>query len=148
LKLEISYRVITSWKLLVSFRGFFWRLNFFYGEEFSLFFFCLNILSFFINVNGKATVWHTPLFFFLISYFPTQILQTEIIIQHHRNAEVATVLLWYSEFRNHTTHIIGSFSAHPFFGWENSVFDKNNLITWSMAMIAFDHQWTLKIKSV
>jgi hypothetical protein len=28
LKLEISYRVIISWRNLVSFRGFFWRLYF------------------------------------------------------------------------------------------------------------------------
>jgi len=28
LKLDISYRVIISWRILVSFRGFFWRLYF------------------------------------------------------------------------------------------------------------------------
>jgi hypothetical protein len=35
LKLEISYnRIIISWRLLVSFRGFFWRLYFLHGEIF------------------------------------------------------------------------------------------------------------------
>jgi hypothetical protein len=39
----------------------FWKIIFLYGEivEFLLFFFCLKIL---FNVNGKATVWHTPCF--------------------------------------------------------------------------------------
>ncbi len=60
LELEISYWSYNiSWRILVSFRGFvFWNF-FLHGEifEFSYFFFCLKML---FNVNGKATVWHTP----------------------------------------------------------------------------------------
>jgi hypothetical protein len=60
-KHEIIYRVIISWRILVSFPGFFWRLHFgmvkylsFHNSSF-----CLQIL---FHVNGKATVWHTPCF--------------------------------------------------------------------------------------
>jgi hypothetical protein len=61
LKLEISYRVTISWRILVSSRGFFLKIIFLLGEifKFPSFFFCLKIL---FNVNGKATVWHNPLF--------------------------------------------------------------------------------------
>jgi len=60
LKLEInSYRVIImSWRILVSFRGFFEDYNFcvvkylsFHNSSFAL--------RYFFNVNGKAIVWHT-----------------------------------------------------------------------------------------
>jgi hypothetical protein len=46
LKLETSYRVTISSRILVSFRGSFWRFYFLHGEifEFSSFFFCLEIL--------------------------------------------------------------------------------------------------------
>jgi hypothetical protein len=46
LKLEISYRVMISWRLLVSFRGFFFKIIFLRGEIFRFwsFFFCLKIL--------------------------------------------------------------------------------------------------------
>jgi len=62
LKLEISYnRVIISWRILVFFRGFFWRLYFcmvkylsFHNSSFAF--------NIHFNVNGKATVWHPPLF--------------------------------------------------------------------------------------
>jgi len=61
LKLEISYRVMMSWRILVSFRGFFWRLYIcmvkylnFHNSSF-----CLKIL---FTLIGKATVWHTPCF--------------------------------------------------------------------------------------
>jgi len=60
LKLEISYRVIISWRILVSFRGCFWRLHFCIWKylSFQIFILCLKIL---FNVNGKATVlWHSP----------------------------------------------------------------------------------------
>jgi hypothetical protein len=67
LKLEIIYRVILSWRILVSFRGFFWRLYFcmvkylhFHNSSFAL--------RYVFNVNGKATVWHTPLFKFVMVY--------------------------------------------------------------------------------
>jgi len=66
LKLEISYRVIISWRILVSFRGFFLKIIFSHVEifEFPWFFFCLKIL---FNVNGKATLWHTPCLFVTLS---------------------------------------------------------------------------------
>ncbi len=56
LKLEISYRVMISWRILVSC---FVNFLFLHVEifEFSLFFVCLQIL---FNGIGKATVWHTP----------------------------------------------------------------------------------------
>ncbi len=67
IKLEISYRVMISWRILVYFRGFFWRLYFcmvkylnFHNSSFAL-----RYLLF--NVNGKATVWHTPCF--IVFYF-------------------------------------------------------------------------------
>jgi hypothetical protein len=56
LKLEISYRVMISWRILVSC---FVNFIFLHVEifEFPLFFFCLQIL---FNEIGQATVWHTP----------------------------------------------------------------------------------------
>jgi hypothetical protein len=59
LKLEIGYRVIISWRILVSFRGFFEDYNF-CMVKYSSFHdssFCLKML---FNVNDKATMWHTP----------------------------------------------------------------------------------------
>jgi hypothetical protein len=53
LKLEISYKVIISWRILVSlFRGIFWRLCFCMVKYLSIHnsSFCLKIF----NVNGKA----------------------------------------------------------------------------------------------
>jgi hypothetical protein len=62
LKLEISYRVIISWRILVSFRGFFedyifawWNIGLF-----PLFFFCLKILC---NVKWQAPEYDKPLVF-------------------------------------------------------------------------------------
>jgi hypothetical protein len=60
LKLEISYRaIIISWRILVSFRGFFEEYIFTWWNIW------VSIILLFIkivfNVNGKATVWH-PLF--------------------------------------------------------------------------------------
>ncbi len=59
LKLEITYRVMRSWSILVSFRGFFWRLYFcmvkhlnFHNSSFALRYILFNI-------NDKPTVWHT-----------------------------------------------------------------------------------------
>ncbi len=71
LKLEISYRVMISWRILVSFRGFFWRLYFRMGKylNFHNSSSCLQIL---FNVNGKATMWHTPCYYFLFSYMCEQ----------------------------------------------------------------------------
>jgi hypothetical protein len=58
LKLEISYRVMISWSILVYFRGIFWRLYFCMVKCLSFHYsFALKIL---FNVNGKAIVWHTP----------------------------------------------------------------------------------------
>jgi len=61
LKLEISYRVmIISWRILVAFRGFFEDYIF---AQWNIW--VSIILSFALvlfNVNGKATVWHTPCF--------------------------------------------------------------------------------------
>ncbi len=57
LKLEISYRVIISWRILVSFRGFFWRLYFCMVKYLSFHnssSFALRYLLF--NVNVKATI--------------------------------------------------------------------------------------------
>jgi hypothetical protein len=65
LKLEISYRTMISWRILVSFRGFFWRLYFCMVKYFNFHnFFCLQIL---FNVNGNATVTH-PLFFLIFIF--------------------------------------------------------------------------------
>jgi len=57
--LEISSRVIISWRILLSFRGFLedyifacWKYLSFHDSSFALRYFC--------NVNGKATLWHTP----------------------------------------------------------------------------------------
>jgi hypothetical protein len=56
LKLEISYRVIISWRILVSFGAFF--------ESYILAWWNIRVSIFFLklifNVNGKAIVWHTP----------------------------------------------------------------------------------------
>jgi hypothetical protein len=57
LKLEISYRVIISWRILVSFRRYFEDYIFAWWNIWVFIFFCLKIP---FNVNGKATVWHTP----------------------------------------------------------------------------------------
>ncbi len=62
LKFEISYRlVIISWRILVSFTGFFQDCIFLMAKylSFPWFVFFLKIL---FNVNGKATVCHTPCF--------------------------------------------------------------------------------------
>jgi len=55
LKLEISYRVIISGRILVFLLEDFLKIIFLHGEifEFPSFFFCLKVL---LNVNGKATV--------------------------------------------------------------------------------------------
>ncbi len=60
LKLEISYQSYKiSWRILVSFRGFFedyifarWNILSFHNSSFAL--------RYFFNVNGEARVWHTP----------------------------------------------------------------------------------------
>jgi hypothetical protein len=59
LKLEISYWVVISWTILVSISGFFWRFYFHMVKylNFDNSSFAFEIL---FNVNGKATVWHTP----------------------------------------------------------------------------------------
>jgi len=71
LKLEISYRVIISWRILVSFRGIFEDYIFAWWNiwVFIILFFCLKIL---FNVNGKATVWHTPHVIYLCICFSMQ----------------------------------------------------------------------------
>jgi hypothetical protein len=58
LKLGINDRVMISWRSLLSFRRFFFKIIFLHGEilEFPSSFFCLKIL---FNVNGKAIVWYT-----------------------------------------------------------------------------------------
>jgi hypothetical protein len=59
LKLEISCRVMVFWRILVSFEECFWRLCFCMVKylNFQNSSFCLKTL---LNVNGNATVWHTP----------------------------------------------------------------------------------------
>jgi len=54
--------VIISWRILVSFRGLFWRLYFCMVKyfEFSLFFFCHKIL-FWCKMARPHKLWHTPL---------------------------------------------------------------------------------------
>jgi hypothetical protein len=59
LKLEISYRALIVWRILVSFRGLFWRLWFLHGEIFECFHNSCFALRYVFNVNGKATMWHT-----------------------------------------------------------------------------------------
>jgi hypothetical protein len=61
LEVEISFRVILSWRILVSCRGFSWRLYFhtvkylnFHNSSFAL--------RDLFNVNGKDTVWHITCF--------------------------------------------------------------------------------------
>jgi hypothetical protein len=63
LKLDISYRVIISWRIfLFLLEDFFWRIYFHMGKylNFQNSSFCHKIL---FNVNGKATVWHTPCYY-------------------------------------------------------------------------------------
>ncbi len=74
--LRLVYKLIISWRILVSFRGFFSFLGgkikvyFCYGEIYIWVSIILSsfasLLYFFFNVNGKATVWvtHPPLFNF------------------------------------------------------------------------------------
>ncbi len=57
LKLEIGYRVMISWKNLVSLRGFFWRLYFCIVKYLN---FHNSFFKWCFNVNGKATMWYTP----------------------------------------------------------------------------------------
>jgi hypothetical protein len=66
LKLEISYnRFMIFERILVFFRGFVWRLYFIWVSI--ILPFCLKILFYKKNVNGKATMWHTPsVFSFLL----------------------------------------------------------------------------------
>jgi hypothetical protein len=61
LRLEISYRVMIYWKILVFFRGFFLKIIFLYGEIWN-FHNSSFTLKIFFNVNGKAIVWHTLCF--------------------------------------------------------------------------------------
>jgi hypothetical protein len=79
LKLEINYRGIISWRILVSFRRFFedyifawWNIFSFHNSSFPL--------RYFLNVGGKAIVWHTPCSltqvahsFFFLPYLQTRI---------------------------------------------------------------------------
>jgi hypothetical protein len=62
LKLGISYRVIISWRILVYLRGFFEDYIFAMVKYVSFHnsFFCLKIR---FNVNGKASMCHTPCFY-------------------------------------------------------------------------------------
>jgi hypothetical protein len=63
LKFEISYRVMMSWRILVPLEDFSSRLYFCMVKYLNFhFFFCIKIL---FNVNGKATVWHTPCLVFV-----------------------------------------------------------------------------------
>ncbi len=68
LKLEISCRVLISWRILVSFKRIFFEdyifcmvkyLSFYNSSSFALRYFL-------INANGKAREWHTPLFFLFL----------------------------------------------------------------------------------
>jgi len=63
--LRFSYKVMISWRILVSFWSIFWRLYFCMVKYLSFHnsnsFFCLKIL---LIVNGKAAMWHTPCLFF------------------------------------------------------------------------------------
>jgi hypothetical protein len=68
LKLEISHRVLISWRILVSVRGFFLKIFFFFLVKYLSFHnssssFALRYLLF--HVNGKAIVWHAPCFIWL-----------------------------------------------------------------------------------
>ncbi len=67
LKLEISYYrvIIISWRILVSFRGFFWRLYFFLVKYLSFYNSSFALRHLLFHVNGKAIVWHTPCFIWL-----------------------------------------------------------------------------------
>ncbi len=56
LKLEISYRVIIFWRILVCFRGFFEDYIFAWWNIWVSI--ILPLIRF--NVNGKPPVWHTP----------------------------------------------------------------------------------------
>jgi hypothetical protein len=56
----INYRVLISWRILVSFRGFF-RRSYFCMVKYLSFHNSPFALIYFFNVNDKAIVWHTPL---------------------------------------------------------------------------------------
>jgi hypothetical protein len=61
LNLEISYRVnMISWRVLLSLRGFLWRLYFCMVKYLN--FHNPSLIKRFFDVKGKATVWHTPCF--------------------------------------------------------------------------------------
>jgi hypothetical protein len=63
LKLEISYRVRICWRILVSFRGFFfWRLYFCMVKYLNFHNSLFVSGGYLFNVNGKAPMWltHTP----------------------------------------------------------------------------------------
>jgi hypothetical protein len=101
LKLEISYRVIIYlegfWFLLENFL----KIIFLHSEifEFPQFFFCLKI---FFNLNGKAKVWHTPLFafgsdfsvlsLFFLSHFAGCFVLLEFVRGFHHQWRVETKL--------------------------------------------------------
>ncbi len=69
LRLVIRVMII-SWRILVSFKGFFEDYIFAWWNYILSFHnssFCLKIH---LNVNGKATVWHTPCFVFVFVLLP------------------------------------------------------------------------------
>jgi hypothetical protein len=62
LKFEIIYRVMISWRILVSLLGdFFWRSYFCMVKYLNFHNFSF-VLRYFFNENGKASVWHAPCF--------------------------------------------------------------------------------------
>jgi len=66
-KLEIRYyRFIISWRILVSFTGFFERFIFACWNIWGSIILLLLIL---FNANGKATVWQAPCFIFISSHW-------------------------------------------------------------------------------
>ncbi len=69
LKLEISYKVLISWRILVYFKRIFWRLYFL--VKYLNFHKSCFAFRYFLNLNGKPTVWHIPCFpCFLKSHTP------------------------------------------------------------------------------
>jgi hypothetical protein len=119
-KLEIGYRVIISWRILVSYRGFFWRLYFrivkymnFHNSSFAL--------RYLFNVNGKDTIWHITCFV-LFCICRAEISQTCMVL--HVAVLVSLESSWNVGVHWHTLRVFGA-------------------TVWKLLIIASFSQWKL-----
>jgi hypothetical protein len=92
LKPEISYRVIISWRILVPLRGFFEEEYIFCMVKYLSFHNSCFALIYFFNVNGKATVWHTPYSFSIFNWFKSFMGDWQIIVQISMSTQLSQVL--------------------------------------------------------